>query len=67
MKDDKTQNDKSTYDLTSAAVMEAEERELVIDDSVDDLMTYSDKELTDAQIEKKRLHLKDIVPKPNQA
>lgn len=32
--------------------MEAEEHELVIDYSVNDLMTYSDKELTDAQIEK---------------
>lgn len=67
MKDDKTKKDKSTYDVTSAAVMEAEERELVIDDSVNDLMTYSEKELTDAQIEKKRLHLKDILPKPDQA
>lgn len=60
------ENDKSTCDLTSAAMMEAEERELVIDDSVDDLITFSDEELTDEEIEQKRLHLKDIVPKPNQ-
>ncbi|MCP2041550.1 hypothetical protein L1281_002157 [Neisseria sp. HSC-16F19] len=54
----------STCDVTPAEEMEAEERELVIEDSVDDLLTYADRELSDAEIEKKRLHLEDIKPKP---
>lgn len=44
--------------------MEAEERELVIDDSVDDLVTYADHPLSDREIENKRLHLEDIKPEP---
>lgn len=58
-----SENLDSTYDVSPAAEMEAEERELVIEDSVDDLRTYAQHELSDAEIEKKRLHLKDIVPK----
>lgn len=54
----------STFDLTPAGEMEAEERELVIEDSVDDLEEYSDKPLTDTEIEAQRLHLKDIKPTP---
>ncbi len=57
-----TQN--STCDVTPAAEMEAEERELVIENSVDDLVTYSDRPLSDSEIEQERLHLEDIKPKP---
>lgn len=58
-----TQQD-STFDLTPAEEMEAEERELIIEDSVDDLVTYSDHPLSDCEIENKRLHLEDIKPEP---
>lgn len=54
----------STFDLTPAEEMEAEERELVIEDSVDDLVTYADHPLSDREIENKRLHLEDIEPDP---
>ena len=54
----------STCDVTPAAEMEAEERELVIEDSVDDLITYADHKLSDNEIEAQRLHLEDIVPDP---
>lgn len=54
----------STCDLTPAAAMEAEERELVIENSVDDLLTYADHELNDCEIETQRLHLGEITPKP---
>lgn len=54
----------STFDVAPAAEMEAEERELVIKNSVDDLETYSELSLTDKEIEQERLHLKDIKPKP---
>ncbi|MDO4693006.1 MAG: hypothetical protein Q4A62_00035 [Eikenella sp.] len=53
-----------TFDVTPAAEMEAEERELVIDDSVADLMDYADRPLSDAEIEAERLHLSDIKPRP---
>lgn len=52
----------STMDVTPAAEMEAEERELVIENSVDELVTYSDGELSDREIENQRLHLSDIKP-----
>lgn len=52
----------STCDITPAAEMEAEERELVIEDSVDDLITYADHPLSDGEIEARRLHLDDITP-----
>lgn len=58
-----TQQD-STFDLTPAEEMEAEERELIIEDSVDDLVTYSNHPLSDCEIENKRLHLEDIKPEP---
>ncbi|MDO5069158.1 MAG: hypothetical protein Q4D78_03005 [Neisseria zoodegmatis] len=54
----------STFDLTPAEEMEAEERELVIENSVDDLVTYADHPLSDHEIENKRLHLEDIKPEP---
>ncbi|EGZ44562.1 MULTISPECIES: hypothetical protein [Neisseria] len=59
------QND-STFDVTPAAEMEAEERELVIENSVEELQEHADHPLTDAEIEAKRLHLNDIKPKPEQ-
>lgn len=58
-----SQNNESTFDLTPAAEMEAEERERVIEDSVDDLREYSDKPLSDKEIEAQRLHLDDIKPR----
>ena len=57
----------STMDVTPAAEMEAEERELVIENSVDELVTYTDGELSDGEIEKQRLHLSDIKPKAGDA
>lgn len=57
-----SETNQSTCDLTPAEEMEAEERELVIEDSVDDLRTYADHELSDKEIERKRLHLEDIEP-----
>lgn len=60
-----SQNQDSTFGITPAAEMEAEERELVIDNSVDDLREYSDKPLNDKEIEAERLHLSDIKPRPN--
>ena len=57
----------STMDVTPAAEMEAEERELVIENSVDELVTYTDGELCDGEIEKQRLHLSDIKPKAGDA
>ncbi|WP_274571692.1 hypothetical protein V6667_09160 [Neisseria leonii] len=48
--------------VTPAAGMEAEERELVIENSVDDLVTYADRPLSDREIEAERLHLHDIKP-----
>lgn len=60
-----TQEDKNhTCDVTPAAEMEAEERELIIDDSVADLIEYADGPISDAEIEAERLHLSDIKPKP---
>lgn len=60
-----TKKQKSTCDVTPAEEMEAEERELVIEDSVDDLVTYADHPLSDAEIEQERLHLEDIEPEPH--
>ena len=57
-------NKDDTHDLTPAEEMEAEERELIIEDSVDDLLTYAQRSLSDAEIERKRLHLEDIKPEP---
>ncbi|MDO5058558.1 MAG: hypothetical protein Q4D82_01290 [Neisseria sp.] len=56
-------NNDSTCDITPAAEMEAEERELIIEDSVDDLRTYADHELTDCEIEEERLHEEDLKPR----
>lgn len=55
-----------TFDVTPAAEMEAEERELVIDDSVADLIDYADYPVSDAETEAERLHLSDIKPKPEE-
>lgn len=57
------QND-STCDITPAEEMEAEERELIIEDSVDSLIRYSEQPLSDATIEAERLHIEDILPEP---
>lgn len=54
----------STYDLTPAEEMEAQEREQVIDDSVDTLIRYREDTPSDQTIERERLHLDDIVPDP---
>lgn len=59
-------NNESTHDLTPAERMEAQEREQVIEDSVDDLQTFAGRPLSDAEIEAQRLHLRDIKPKPDQ-
>lgn len=55
----------STFDLNPAQEMEAQEREQVIDDSVDSLVRYNDDIPSDAAIETERLHLDEIVPDPN--
>lgn len=59
-------NQNSTFDVPPAAEMEAEERELVIENSVEELIEYADEPLTDEEIEQERLHLSDIKPKPEQ-
>lgn len=60
-------NQESTFDVSPAAEMEAEERELVIENSVEELIEYADKPLTDAEIEQERLHLSDIKPQSENA
>lgn len=57
-------NNQGTCDVTLAQMMEAEERELVIENSVEDLEAYADKPLSDEEINAKRLHLEDIQPEP---
>ena len=58
------ENQNSTFDVTPAAEMEAEERELVIENSVEELQEHAGKPLSDAEIEAQRLHLNDIKPQP---
>lgn len=58
-------NNQDTFDIPPAQEMEAEERELVITNSVEDLQEYADKPLSDAEIEAQRLHLDEIKPTPN--
>ncbi|XXQ68087.1 hypothetical protein ACKLNO_10885 [Neisseriaceae bacterium B1] len=58
-------NNQDTFDISPAQEMEAEERELVITNSVEDLQEYADKPLSDAEIEAQRLHLDEIKPTPN--
>lgn len=60
------ENQNSTFDVTPAAEMEAEERELVIENSVEELQEYAGEPLSDAEIEAQRLHLNDIKPQPEQ-
>lgn len=55
-------NQDNTFDVTPAQEMEAEERELVITDSVKDLQEYAPEPLSDEEIEAARLHLQDIKP-----
>lgn len=56
------ENQDSTFDISPAAEMEAEERELVIEDSVDTAVLYAEKPLSDAEIERRSLSEEDIVP-----
>lgn len=60
--DENVENQNSTFDLSPAAEMEAEERELVIEDSVDSAIRYAEKPLSDAQIEARSLSEEEIVP-----
>ncbi|MDO4248318.1 MAG: hypothetical protein Q4C79_05055 [Neisseria sp.] len=53
------------HEPTPADEMEAEEQELVIENSVDDVLTYAQKPLSDAEIEAQALTRPDeIKPKP---
>ena len=53
------------HEPTTADEMEAEERELVIEDSVDDAITYAQKPLSDEEIRRKALtRLDQIDPNP---
>lgn len=53
------------HEPTSADEMEAEERDLVIEDSVDDTLTYAQKPLSDEEIRQKALtRLEQIDPHP---
>lgn len=60
--DVQAENQDSTFDISPAAEMEAEERELVIEDSVDTAVLYAEKPLSDAEIERRSLSEEDIVP-----
>lgn len=55
-------NQDSTFDISSAAEMEALERELVIEDSVDSVVRYADEPLSDREIDARRLDEEEIVP-----
>ena len=53
------------HEPTSADEMEAEERELVIEGSVDDVLTYAQRPLSDEEVRDKALtELKQIDPNP---
>ncbi len=53
------------HEPTTADEMEAEERELVIEDSVDDVRTYAQKPLSDEEIRQQALtRLDQIDPNP---
>ncbi len=51
---------------TTADEMEAQERDLVIRDSVCDVLEYAQKPLSDAQIRAKSLSEEDIEPRPEE-
>ncbi|WP_165008589.1 hypothetical protein [Neisseria yangbaofengii] len=55
-------NQGSTFDVSSAAEMEALERELVIEDSVDSVVRYAEEPLSDEEIEARKLDEEEIVP-----
>ena len=55
-------NQDSTFDLTPAAEMEAEERELVIENSVDNTIRDAESPLSDTEIERRSLSEEDIIP-----
>ena len=55
-------NQDSTFDVSSAAEMEALERELVIEDSVDSVVRYAEEPLSDEEIEARKLDEEEIVP-----
>ncbi|WP_416191881.1 hypothetical protein [Neisseria sp. CCUG12390] len=60
--DEQKNNQDSTFDVSSAAEMEALERELVIEDSVDSVVRYADHALSDSEIDARRLEESEIVP-----
>lgn len=60
--DEQVVNQDSTFDVSSAAEMEALERELVIEDSVDSVVRYADEPLSDQEIEARSLSEEEIVP-----
>ena len=58
-------NDKINQDLvdvTPAEDMESEERDLVVENSVDDTLTYAEKPLSDAEIRRRSLDEEEIKP-----
>lgn len=58
-------NDKINQDLvdvTPAEEMESEERDLVVENSVDDTLTYAEKPLSDAEIRRRSLDEEEIKP-----
>ncbi|ATD65846.1 hypothetical protein ACFPVS_04305 [Neisseria weixii] len=62
MSTDTPTNQASTFDVSSAAEMEALERELVIEDSVDSVVRYAEEPLSDEEIEARKLDEEEIVP-----
>lgn len=58
-------NDKINQDLvdvTPAEEMESEERDLVVENSVDDTLTYAEKPLSDTEIRRRSLDEEEIKP-----
>lgn len=65
--DEAVENQDSTFDLTPAAEMEAEERELVIEESVDSAIRYAEKPLSDDEVMARSLSEEEIKPEPEQS